>query len=123
MSTEVEHLLALKEKVKNIGVLTDRDNANVGNNFSAKLLQIASVSNKTVQLMEIPELYAKAHLEGRIHIHDLDSYNLTLNCLNIDTGEILKRGFNTGYGTINPPKRIDSAASLSCILIQSSQNK
>ena len=29
-----------------IGIETDRDNANVGNNFSAKLLRIASESNK-----------------------------------------------------------------------------
>lgn len=29
-----------------IGVQTDRDNANVGNNFSAKLLRIASEGNK-----------------------------------------------------------------------------
>ena len=29
-----------------IGVETDRDNANVGNNFSSKLFRIASESNK-----------------------------------------------------------------------------
>ncbi|MDZ5001397.1 anaerobic ribonucleoside-triphosphate reductase, partial [Clostridium perfringens] len=28
----------------------------------------------------------------------------------------------TGYGTINPPKRIETAAELSCILLQSTQN-
>lgn len=35
---------------------------------------------------------------------------------------MLERGFNTGYGTINRPKRIESAAELSCILLQSTQN-
>ena len=32
--------------IRQIGVETDRDNANVGNNFSSKLLRIASESNK-----------------------------------------------------------------------------
>ena len=40
----------------------------------------------------------------------------------VETKEILEGGFNTGYGTINRPKRIESAAELSCILLQSSQN-
>ena len=34
----------------------------------------------------------------------------------------MESGFNTGYGTINRPKRIETAAELSCILLQSSQN-
>ena len=32
--------------IQKIGEETERDNANVGNNFSAKLLQIASIANK-----------------------------------------------------------------------------
>jgi ribonucleoside-triphosphate reductase len=36
----------LMKTINRIGVETDRDNANVGNNFSAKLLRIASESNK-----------------------------------------------------------------------------
>lgn len=36
----------LMSSIKKIGVQTDRDNANVGNNFSAKLLRIASEANK-----------------------------------------------------------------------------
>ena len=34
----------------------------------------------------------------------------------------MESGFNTGYGTINRPKRIETAAELSCILLQSIQN-
>ena len=89
----------LMKVIKKIGVETDRDNANVGNNFSSK-----------------------AHELGELYFHDLDSYNLTTNCLHIPTGEVLSRGFNTGYGTIKVPKRIETAAELSCILLQSSQN-
>lgn len=112
----------LMKSIKNIGIETDRDNANVGNNFSSKLLRIASESNKWHNLGIMPKHLAKAHENGDIYYHDLDSYNLTTNCLNIETGKILRRGFNTGYGTILPAKRIESAAELSCILLQSTQN-
>ncbi len=112
----------LMRAIKKIGVETDRDNANVGNNFSSKLLRIASESNKWHNLAEMPKELAKAHENGDIYYHDLDSYNLTTNCLHIPTGEVLSKGFNTGYGTINKPKRIETAAELSCILLQSTQN-
>lgn len=112
----------LMRAISKIGVETDRDNANVGNNFSSKLLRIASESNKWHNLSIMPKHLAKAHENGDIYYHDLDSYNLTTNCLHIPTRMVLERGFNTGYGTINTPKRIESAAELSCILLQSSQN-
>ncbi|QGU96531.1 anaerobic ribonucleoside-triphosphate reductase [Clostridium bovifaecis] len=112
----------LMKVIEGIGVETDRDNANVGNNFSSKLLRIASESNKWHNLGMMPKNLAKLHENGDLYYHDLDSYNLTVNCLNIETGKILNRGFNTGYGTILPAKRIESAAELSCILLQSTQN-
>lgn len=112
----------LMKVIKKIGVETDRDNANVGNNFSSKLLRIASESNKWHNLYNMPKHLAKAHELGELYFHDLDSYNLTTNCLHIPTGEVLSRGFNTGYGTIKAPKRIEIAAELSCILLQSTQN-
>ena len=112
----------LMKVIKKIGVETDRDNANVGNNFSSKLLRIASESNKWHNLYNMPKYLAKAHEVGEVYFHDLDSYNLTTNCLHIPTGEVLSKGFNTGYGTIKAPKRIETAAELSCILLQSTQN-
>ncbi len=113
----------LMKKIIKIGIETDRDNANVGNNFSAKLLRIASEANKWHILNTLlPRKLAKLHENGDIYIHDLDSYNLTLNCLHLPTGKILARGFNTGYGTINPPHSITVAAALICIMMQASQN-
>ena len=112
----------LMKAIQQIGVETDRDNANVGNNFSSKLLRIASESNKWHTLASMPKKLAKAHETGDLYYHDLDSYNLTTNCLHIPTREVLEKGFNTGYGTINSPKRIETAAELSCILLQSTQN-
>lgn len=112
----------LMKAISKIGVETDRDNANVGNNFSSKLLRIASESNKWYNLSTMPKHLAKSHENGDVYYHDLDSYNLTTNCLHIPTKQMLKKGFNTGYGTISPPKRIETAAELSCILLQSTQN-
>ncbi len=112
----------LMKAIRQIGVETDRDNANVGNNFSSKLLRIASESNKWNTLAIMPKNLARAHETGDLYYHDLDSYNLTINCLHIPTREMLQNGFNTGYGTINAPKRIETAAELSCILLQSTQN-
>ena len=112
----------LMKAIEKIGVETDRDNANVGNNFSSKLLRIASESNKWYNLANMPKYLAKAHEKGDLYFHDLDSYNLTINCLHIPTREMLEMGFNTGYGTIKKPKRVETAAELSCILLQSSQN-
>ncbi|WP_244834259.1 anaerobic ribonucleoside triphosphate reductase [Clostridium sp. BJN0001] len=112
----------LMRTIQKIGVETDRDNANVGNNFSSKLLRIASESNKWHNLALMPKKLAKAHENGDLYYHDLDSYNLTVNCLHIPTKKMLVNGFNTGYGTINRPRRIETAAELSCILLQSTQN-
>lgn len=117
-----ERNLPIMKKIKEMGISTDRDNANVGNNFSAKLLRIASEGNKWQMLNTMPEEFAHFHISGDGHIHDLDSFNLATNCLHLPTKQILKKGFNTGYGRINPPKRIETAGELSCIALQSSQN-
>jgi ribonucleoside-triphosphate reductase len=108
--------------INRIGAETERDNANVGNNFSAKLLQIASIANKWANLAKMPKEHSKFHESGDGHIHDLDSFNLALNCLHVPLGETLERGFNPGYGSINKPKRLESAVPLACILLQSTQN-
>ncbi|HSN59176.1 MAG TPA: anaerobic ribonucleoside-triphosphate reductase, partial [Clostridiaceae bacterium] len=78
----------LMTAIEKIGVETDRDNANVGNNFSSKLLRIASESNKWYNLSVMPKYLSKAHENGDVYYHDLDSYNLTTNCLHIPTKEV-----------------------------------
>lgn len=112
----------IMKTIKALGEETDRDNGNVGNNFSAKLLRIASEANKWVMLANMDKDMAKLHENGHYHIHDLDSLNLTINCLHVPTGKLLSEGFNTGYGTLRTPSKIESAAMLSCIILQSSQN-
>ena len=113
----------LMDVVKDILKETSRENANVGNSPSAKMLQIASAASRHYYLNNvIPEDMSKAHIDGDLHIHDLDYYGKTLNCLQIDLTKLLLEGFNTGYGYIRPPKRISSAAAQSAIILQSNQN-
>lgn len=113
----------LMDVVKDILAETSRENANVGNSPSAKMLQIASAASKHYYLNNvIPEDMSKAHINGDLHIHDLDYYGKTLNCLQIDLTKLLLEGFNTGYGYIRPPKRISSAAAQAAIILQSNQN-
>jgi ribonucleoside-triphosphate reductase (formate) len=113
----------LMDVVREILVETSRENANVGNSPSAKMLQIASAASKEYYLHNvIPEEMSKAHVNGDIHIHDLDFYGKTLNCLQIDLTKMIRNGFNTGYGFIKPPKRINSATAQAAIILQSNQN-
>ncbi len=113
----------LMDVVKEILVETSRENANVSNSPSAKMLQIAMAASKKYYLSNLlPEEYARAHDEGAFHIHDLDYYSKTLNCLQVDLLRLLQEGFNTGYGYIRPPKRIASAAAQAAIILQSNQN-
>ena len=113
----------LMDAVKEILIETNRENANISNSPSAKMFQIAAAASKKYYLSNLlPEEFAQAHTDGAFHIHDLDYYSKTLNCLQIDLGRLLKEGFNTGYGYIRPPKRIATAAAQAAIILQSNQN-
>jgi len=113
----------LMDAVEQILVETNRENANISNSPSAKMLQIASAASKTYYLSRlISEEFSRAHKRGDIHIHDLDFYCKTLTCVQIPLGELLQKGFNNGHGYIRPPKRAASATALAAIILQSSQN-
>ncbi len=113
----------LMDTVKEILVETNRENANINNSPSAKMLQIAMAASKKYYLTNmVPDEYAQSHLQGDLHIHDLDYYSKTLNCLQIDLKDLLLKGFNTGHGFIRPPQRIASAAAQAAIILQSNQN-
>jgi ribonucleoside-triphosphate reductase len=102
---------------------TNRDNANVGNSPSAKVLQISEAASRSYYLKRvIPEKQSKAHLEGDIYIHDLSWYGKTLTCLQIPLEQLLRDGFSNGHGYIRPPKGIKTASALAAIILQSNQN-
>lgn len=101
-----------------------RENANINADAPMGImLKFGSEASKHYSLNHLikPE-QAEAHLRGDLHIHDLDFFPLTLNCLQIPAGKLLEKGFFTGHGLIRSPNSIQTAAALMCIIIQSSQN-
>ena len=113
----------LMDAVSEILLETTRENANVGNSPSAKVLQISEVASKNFYLKRIlSEKEANAHVNGDIYIHDLAWYGKTLTCLQIPLDRVLREGFNNGHGYIRPPKSIKTAAALAAIILQSNQN-
>ncbi|MCL2378243.1 MAG: anaerobic ribonucleoside-triphosphate reductase [Defluviitaleaceae bacterium] len=113
----------LMDAVADIVRETNRDNANVGNSPSGKVLQISEAASKNYYIKRmLPPEEAQAHLDGDIYIQDLGWYGKTLTCLQIPLGRMLRDGFNSGHGTIRSPKSIRSAAALSAIILQSNQN-
>ncbi|KJS19197.1 MAG: ribonucleoside-triphosphate reductase [Clostridiaceae bacterium BRH_c20a] len=102
---------------------TSRENANVGNSPSAKILQISEVASKEYYLKRvIPQEQTEAHISGDFYIHDLAWYGKTTTCLQIPLHKLLGEGFNNGHGYIRSPKSIKTAAALSAIILQSNQN-
>jgi ribonucleoside-triphosphate reductase len=113
----------LMDAVAEIVRETNRDNANVGNSPSGKVLQISEAASKTYYLNRVlPDEERIAHLNGDIYIQDLSWYGKTLTCLQIPLGRLLTNGFNNGHGSIRSPKTIRSAAALAAIVLQSNQN-
>jgi len=102
---------------------TNRDNANVSNSPSAKVLQISEAASRSYYLKRaLPPDEAEKHISGDIYIQDLSWYGKTLTCLQIPLSKLLKDGFNNGHGSIRSPKTIRSAAALAAIILQSNQN-
>ena len=101
-----------------------RENANIdGDTAMGTMLKYGSVGAKEFNEMYVlePE-HSKAHIEGDIHIHDLDFYTLTTTCTQIDLTKLFENGFSTGHGYLRTPNEIQSYAALACIAIQSNQS-
>ena len=101
-----------------------RENANIdGDTAMGTMLKYGSEGAKQFYEMYIlrPE-HAKAHIEGDIHIHDLDFLTLTTTCCQIDIEKLFTGGFCTGHGFLREPNHIASYSALACIAIQSNQN-
>ncbi len=101
-----------------------RENANIdGDTAMGTMLKYGSEGAKQFYEMFVlhPE-HSSAHIEGDIHIHDLDFLTLTTTCCQIDLEKLFKGGFSTGHGFLREPNDIQSYAALACIAIQSNQN-
>jgi len=101
-----------------------RENANIdGDTAMGTMLKYGSEGAKQFNEMYVldPD-HARAHINGDIHIHDLDFLTLTTTCCQIDLLKLFHGGFSTGHGFLREPNDISSYAALACIAIQSNQN-
>ncbi len=101
-----------------------RENANIdGDTAMGTMLKYGSEDAKQFNEMYVLDPnHSKAHIEGDIHIHDLDFLTLTTTCCQIDLIKLFKNGFSTGRGYLREPNSIASYSALACIAIQSNQN-
>ena len=60
------------------------DNATNRYSFVGEIYQEGAQSRKERILSELPRAWSELHKKGYIHIHDLDAYGLTNNCLAFD---------------------------------------
>lgn len=101
-----------------------RENANVNSDTAmGTMLKYGSEGAKRFfEMFVLKPEHSKAHIDGDIHIHDLDFLTMTTTCCQIDLLELFKGGFSTGHGVLREPNDIASYAALACIAIQSNQN-
>ncbi len=101
-----------------------RENANVNADTAmGTMLKYGSEgAKKFYQMFVLDKKHSKAHVEGDIHIHDLDFLTLTTTCTQIDLIKLFENGFSTGEGHLREPNDIASYAALAAIAIQSNQN-
>ena len=133
-SSMVEAQTTYRDLFEKIGSITDpendsddkRSNGNInGTSVMGKMLQYGTETSKMYALRNmLSPRFAKAHQNGDIHIHDLDFYpTKTTTCIQIPLGQMLKNGIWNEHGFLRSPKSIESAAALTAVILQSSQNQ
>ena len=102
-----------------------RENANIdGDTAMGTMLKYGSEGSKYFIINHVlPKDIAAAHVNGDIHIHDMDFYMLTETCCQIDLTTLFAGGFSTGHGYVREPQSIQTYAALACIAIQANQNE
>ena len=103
-----------------------RENANMNADTPAgMMMKFASESTKSyVDACLLSEDVREAVQNGYIHIHDKDYYpTKSLTCIQHPLDVILENGFRAGHGESRPAKRIETAAVLACISMETVQNE
>ena len=103
-----------------------RENANMNADTPAgMMMKFASETTKPfVDNYLLSEDVKDAVDNNWIHIHDKDYYpTKSLTCLQHPLDKIFKNGFRAGHGESRPPKRIETAAILACISMETVQNE
>lgn len=103
-----------------------RENANMNADTPAgMMMKFASETTKPFvddYLLSEPVRDAVEH--NYIHIHDKDYYpTKSLTCVQHPLDIILNNGFVAGHGSSRPAKRIETAAVLACISLETCQNE
>ena len=103
-----------------------RENANMNADTPAgMMMKFASESTKPfVDDFLLSEDVRDAVKKNYLHIHDKDYYpTKSLTCVQHPLDNILKNGFVAGHGSSRPAKRIETAAVLACISLETCQNE
>jgi len=103
-----------------------RENANMNADTPAgMMMKFASESTKSyVDECLLSEDVREAVKNGYIHIHDKDYYpTKSLTCIQHPLDKILENGLKAGHGESRPAKRIETAAVLACISMETVQNE
>jgi anaerobic ribonucleoside-triphosphate reductase len=103
-----------------------RENANMNAETPAgMMMKFASESTKPfVDDYLLSEDVRNAVKHNLIHIHDKDYYpTKSLTCVQHPLDHILNDGFVAGHGSSRPAKRIETAAVLACISLETCQNE
>ena len=103
-----------------------RENANMNADTPAgMMMKFASETTKPfVDDYLLSQEVRDAVLHNYIHIHDKDYYpTKSLTCVQHPLDVILKNGFTAGHGSSRPAKRIETAAVLACISLETCQNE
>ena len=101
-----------------------RENANMNADTPAgMMMKFASETTKPfVDDYLLSEEVRDAVLHNYIHIHDKDYYpTKSLTCVQHPLDIILHHGFTAGHGSSRPAKRIETAAVLACISLETCQ--
>ncbi|MGI6243652.1 MAG: anaerobic ribonucleoside triphosphate reductase [Prevotella sp.] len=103
-----------------------RENANMNADTPAgMMMKFASESTKPfVDDYLLSEDVRDAVKHNLIHIHDKDYYpTKSMTCVQHPLDHILNEGFVAGHGSSRPAKRIETAAVLACISLETAQNE
>ena len=103
-----------------------RENANMNADTPAgMMMKFASETTKPfVDDYLLSEEVHEAVMHNYIHIHDKDYYpTKSLTCVQHPLDVILEHGFTAGHGSSRPAKRIETAAVLACISLETCQNE
>lgn len=103
-----------------------RENANMNADTPAgMMMKFASETTKPfVDDYLLSEESRDAVMHNYLHIHDKDYYpTKSLTCVQHPLDVILQHGFTAGHGSSRPAKRIETAAVLACISLETCQNE